>query len=56
MIGAWVEFNWMLEARNWVKDSCSPETISHIPEEKVESASAALEPRINGEIESNKVN
>lgn len=42
MVGAWIAFNWMLEARNWVKDSADLSNVSHIPQEKIEEVTKQL--------------
>ena len=44
VVGSWVSFNWMLEARNWVKDSSDPSSVSHIPEDKVQEITGQLLP------------
>ncbi|MEO3680416.1 hypothetical protein ABGI61_15420 [Rheinheimera sp. FR7-31] len=42
VVGAWIAFNWMLEARNWVKDSADLSNVSHIPQEKIEEVTKQL--------------
>lgn len=49
---AWFAFNCMLEARNWLKDSSDPETISHVPEETVSRIYENLRPKSQEELES----
>ena len=51
VIGSWVAFNWMLEARNWVKDSADPSNVSHIPEEKIEEVTKQLIPQQKTKVE-----
>ncbi|MEZ8138917.1 V3/V1b-type arginine vasotocin receptor [Vibrio splendidus] len=46
VIGAWVSFNYMFEARNWVKDSGSDASIAHIDKDKVQVVTESLIPEL----------
>ncbi|WP_373939058.1 V3/V1b-type arginine vasotocin receptor [Vibrio kanaloae] len=53
VIGAWGSFNYMFEARNWVKDSGSDTSIAHIDKDKVQIVTERLIPELtnNSEVE-----
>jgi len=42
VIGAWVSFNYMFEARTWVKDSGDDASVRHIKPEKIQAVTEAL--------------
>jgi hypothetical protein len=43
--GAWCAFNCMFEARNWVKDSSTDDSIKHINKEKLEAVTSEMIPQ-----------
>lgn len=45
VVGSWISFNWMLEARNWIRDSSDPKSISHVDEQKVLEITEQLLPK-----------
>ncbi len=46
VVGAWVSFNYMFEARNWVKDSGTDKSIAHIEKDKVQAVTKKLIPEL----------
>ncbi|EGQ9635555.1 V3/V1b-type arginine vasotocin receptor [Vibrio vulnificus] len=52
VVGAWVSFNYMFEARNWVKDSGTDKSVAHIDQEKVQAVTEKLIPELVNNSES----
>ncbi|UDM63454.1 hypothetical protein KIJ96_21065 (plasmid) [Pseudoalteromonas piscicida] len=44
VVGAWVSFNYMFEARSWVKDSGTGKSVAHIDKDKVQAVTETLIP------------